>query len=154
MERTQIRKTLLYTIAIVLIVIIIVVVVAVTYYSGSTSIAFPVKGNINPPYNQAEIVLKYTGVWIGDYSFENSNGEQYFQQDLNGTGNLQLIVDRPNNTTPWIMTVLVQGSRVHGNLTLLVFLTNGTMIDMISRDSYAPGILYFVDDSKYGELDK
>jgi hypothetical protein len=53
---------------------------------------------------------------------------------------MQLLVNRPNNTAPWIMTVLVQCSREHGNLSLSVFLPNGTIIDTITRDSFTPGI--------------
>jgi hypothetical protein len=136
------RKTLLYATAAILIFIIIVVALVITYYSGSESTfpAFRVKGNINPPYNQAEIVVQYKGDWIGGYSFENSNGQQYFKQELNGTGNMQLIVNRPNNTAPWIIIVLVQGGSYHvqGNLTLSIFLTNGTMIDTVTTDSYGP----------------
>ena len=130
------KKTLLYVTAIVLIFIIIVVTVAITYYSSNESITFPIKGNINPPFNQAEIVLQYKGDWIGGYSFENSTGQRYFKQDLNGTGNMQLIVNRPNNTVPWIMTVMVQGySRVQGNLTLSIFLMNGALINSATRYS-------------------
>ena len=137
--KPKLRKTLLYAIAIVLIIIIIGVAVAITNYSGSESITFPVKGNISPPYNQAEIVLQYEGKWIGGYSFQNSNGEEYFKQELNGTGNMQLIVNRPNNINPWIMMVLVQGSsRVQNNLTLSVFLPNGTLIDTVTENSYFP----------------
>lgn len=126
--------------AIAIIAIIIVAALTITCYLGGESITFPVKGNINPPYNQAEIVLQYPGDWIGDYSFVNQAGQRYFTQELNGTGNMHLIVDRPNDTAPWILKVMVQGSRVHGNLTLSIFLVNGTIIDTITRDSFTPGI--------------
>jgi hypothetical protein len=127
---------LLYAIAIVLIVIIIVVALAIAYYSGSESITFPVKGNIDPPFNQAEIVLQYKGDWIGGYSFENLHGQQYFKQELNGTGSMQLTVNRPNNTDTWILWAWVQGySRVQGNLTLSIFLLNGTLIDTYTKPS-------------------
>jgi hypothetical protein len=138
-EENKLRRTLFYAIAIVLIFIILVVAIAVVYYSGSGSITFPVKGNISPPYNQAEIVLQFKGSWIGDYSFENSKGQQYFKQELNGTGNMQLIVNRPNNIEPWIIYVLVQSSRAPGNAALSLFLPNGTLIDTITRDSTEGG---------------
>jgi hypothetical protein len=131
---------LLYpAITIVLIVILLVVAILIIDYSGRESIIFPVKGNINPPYNQAEVVLQYEGKWIGGYSFQNSKGQQYFKQELNGTGNMQLIVDRPNNTDPWILYVLVQSSRAPGNVTLSVFLTNGTLLEMITRNTNKGG---------------
>jgi hypothetical protein len=138
-EENKLRRTLFYAIAIVLIISIIAVAVVITYSESVSFPTFPVKGNINPPYNQAEIVLQYEGKWIGGYSFQNSNGKEYFRQELNGTGNMQLIVNRPNNTTPWIIYVLIQSSRAQGNVTLSLCLPNGTLIDTITRNTHMGG---------------
>jgi hypothetical protein len=113
-----------------------VVAVAVACYWGRDSIVFPVKGNIDPPYDQAMIVIEYNDKWIGGYSFQDSAGKEFFRRELNGTGNLQLTLNRPNNTSTWIISVLVQGvPHAQGNLTLSIFLVNGTLIDSVTKNS-------------------
>jgi hypothetical protein len=132
----KLRKALLYPASVALLAVIVVSAVAVACYWGRGSFVFPVKGNIDPPYNQAVLVIEYKGDWIGGYSFEDTDGQRYFTQELNGTGNMQLTVNRPNSTDRWLIWSWVQGySHVDGNLTLSVYLSNGTLIDSVTKNS-------------------
>jgi hypothetical protein len=77
--------------------------------------------------------------WAGDYGEPNSP-----KTGWNGTGDLTVIVNRPNGTNPWILMTNTQGfwtSRQTFNLTVSILLLNGIVLKSQSNYSASGAIV-------------